>query len=247
MQRLSSDVAGSNGSIATGDENPMVFPARRNANLQHPSAIADGLWNQAQAVFGAIARAKNETNHPVRTVGLTSCYRQEGVSTVAAVLALAAACQRKVLLVDANLTHPSLDRRFRVKTTPGLLQLMDGQATPGDCIQASPLGVSVVSAGCAEGPAATFLRPDRVLSVLQTFTPDFDLVLVDLPAAGDDSSALELSGVLDGVVLVVESERVHWQAGQRTVSRLQQSGVRLIGAVFNKRRDYTPDWLYRVL
>ena len=227
--------------------NPVVVPPPRATAAPSSDVIADGLWNQAQAVFGAIVRAKNERSQPVRTVGLTSCYRQEGVSTVAAVLALAAACQRKVLLVDANLSHPSLDRRFRVKNKPGLTQAIAGQAKPQDCIQASPLGVSVVSAGCDEGQAATFLRPDLVLPVLQAFAADFDLVLVDLPAASDDSSALELSGVLDGVVLVVESERVHWQAGQRTVSRLQQSGVQLMGAVFNKRRDYTPDWLYRVL
>jgi succinoglycan biosynthesis transport protein ExoP len=246
MPMFSSESAGSDAMHIVDDLGPEVLPDSVD-NSYRCDAIADGLWHQAQAVFGAIARATNKAGQPVRAVGLTSCYRHEGVSTVSAVVALAAACQRKVLLLDANLTHPSIHRRFRVDTAPGVLQAIGGEVLPTDCIQTSSLGVSVITAGCEPGPAATFLRADLALPLLQNLALHFDLILLDLPAISDDSSALELSTIMDGVVFVVESERVHRQAAQRTMSRLQQSGVQLIGAVFNKRRDYTPGWLYRML
>jgi Mrp family chromosome partitioning ATPase len=87
----------------------------------------------------------------------------------------------------------------------------------------------------------------RFQTVLQFAMRHYDMVIVDLPAANDDASVFNLAGLLDGVAIVVEAERVHWQAGLRTLARLRQSGAHLIGAVLNKRPNHIPDWLYRVL
>jgi protein-tyrosine kinase len=249
MLRADSDLAGTQAADSDAPTNPSMHRSERGVSAQvfYPSvAIADGLWHQAQTIYGVIFRARTKSSKSLRTVGLTSCYDGEGVSTVSAILALAAACQSKVALIDANLPDPSVHRRFRVQTAPGMLQAIAGQPLE-NCIQTSPLGVSVVTAGCEKGPVTTYLRPDLLLPVFNGLNSDFDLLVIDLPATSADSLAYDLSSILDGIVLVVESERVNRQAAQRTISCLQQSGANLLGAVFNKRRDYTPGWLYRML
>ena len=213
--------------------------------------VSDPFWDelhgQAQGLLGSILRSKTRDGRPVRTVGLTSCYRQEGVSTIATVLARAAAAQRRTLLIDANLAHPSLAAFWNIQAEPGLVQAMSGKCQTADCIHQLPSGVSVLTAGLALGQRETFLAADRFLSLVHAISARFDLVLIDLPAVHEEPSTFELCSLLDGVALVVEAERVHWQAGQREVTRLRQSGAHLLGAVLNKRRDYIPNWLYRVL
>ncbi len=73
---------------------------------------------------------------PLRTVGLTSSKSREGVTTVACNLALyAASCHDlRVLLVDANHSKPALHRIFHVPPTPGLTDLVNGDARESDCI-----------------------------------------------------------------------------------------------------------------
>ena len=75
-------------------------------------------------------------NGSLKTIGLTSSNRREGVSTVACNLALyAASCHDlRVLIVDANFLHPSLHRMFEVKQTPGLSDLLHENAIMSDCI-----------------------------------------------------------------------------------------------------------------
>ena len=93
----------------------------------------------------------------LRTLGITSCYSGEGVSTVAAQLAVTAAASgdRPVLLVDCNLARPSVEQTFKVDPTPGLAEALldNGQIAAG--IQPSPVAnLSVLPAGKPNGSLA---------------------------------------------------------------------------------------------
>lgn len=218
-----------------------------NAFARAPLSITEDLRNQAQALLGGILRSKTGSGQTVRFVGITSCYRKEGVSTIARLLARTGACQRKVLLVDANLAHPSVHEYFGIQPTPGLLQAISGETMVRNAIRSYLPDLSLLASGTASDGPDHFLPTDLFLPLFPPVAAQYDLILVDLPAVTDDSSTIELCGLLDGVALVVEAERVHWQAGLRAATRLRQSGAPLLGAVLNKRRDYIPDWLYRVL
>ena len=72
-----------------------------------------------------------QSSSAVQTIGLTSCSPREGVSTVAANLAITAAAMfdRPVLLVDANFLRPALRRMFRLRQGPGLADVLLSAAT----------------------------------------------------------------------------------------------------------------------
>ena len=112
-----------------------------------------------EAILDHLPWPARESVQPLRTLGITSCYRGEGVSTIAAHLAATAASwgEGRVLLVDCNLGRPAASRMLGVDPRPGLADyLHDGeglaegiQAAPvpnlfvlpaGDCAAAAPPG-----------------------------------------------------------------------------------------------------------
>ncbi len=184
-----------------------------------------------------------------RLIGLTSSSREEGVTTVAVQLALAAAdvaSRHKVLLVDANLRFPAAHERLRSDRGPGLVEVVSGQIDWKDAIQpVAPTGVSLLAAGLTNGDLTTASDLVRCQELFRELISQFDVVLVDLPAVGDVGLTLPVVGNLDGTILVVEAERTASEDARRSAQLLSDAQARLLGVVLNKRREFLPRWLRR--
>ncbi|EMG37129.1 CobQ/CobB/MinD/ParA nucleotide binding domain-containing protein [Desulfocurvibacter africanus PCS] len=72
----------------------------------------------------------------------------------------------------------------------------------------------------------------------------FDLVLVDSPAAAESPAGLSLSGLSDGVVLVVEAGRTRWQVADTVANRIRATGGNILGVLLNKRDYPIPQFIY---
>ncbi len=130
---------------------------------------------------------------PLRTVGLTSAKRGEGVTTVACNLALYAAdCHGlSVLLVDANHASPQLNSVFRIKEGPGLAELLTGDDLQlADCVHdlsSQPLECwpAPVATGFASqsGSLASIQEPRRIVG-----TSAFDFAVWHESLAGSRQS-----------------------------------------------------------
>jgi len=185
----------------------------------------------------------------LRTLGITSCYSGEGVSTVAAQLAVTAASyDRRVLLVDCSLERPSAERTFRLRLGAGLADyLLEDQELPA-CIQTTGVeNLSVLTAGRSNGRLADAYDAAGLVHLVESLKKEFHLSVFDMPAAGEASPTTRMARLLDGVVLVVEAERVRLEVAQRITEQFVRADVRLLGAVLNKRQHYVPNWLYRTL
>ncbi len=75
----------------------------------------------------------------------------------------------------------------------------------------------------------------------------FAAVVIDLPPMEPHPDTLLYSRYTDGMIMVLESEVDRWESAQSAKQAVESSGGKLIGAVINKRRQYVPQWLYRVL
>jgi Mrp family chromosome partitioning ATPase len=73
----------------------------------------------------------------------------------------------------------------------------------------------------------------------------FDLIIVDSPPATMFHDGPGIVSMVDGVVLVVEAEKTRWPVALSVKEKIEQSGGRILGVVFNKRKYYIPKWLYR--
>jgi capsular exopolysaccharide synthesis family protein len=206
--------------------------------------FAAGRWPaELSGCYGALARQvrsrRNGSPEGGQLIGVTSCRRREGVSTVAANLAIAVARSglEPTLLIDANTDHPAIAALFQLRNAPGLAELAGQDADVGQCIRPSPTdGLSILPAGDAKGVAGA---PDAraFAQLLRELRRNYEFIAVDLPPANELSACLALAGTLDGVVLVVEAERVRSEAVLRAKQQLVHVDANLVGVVFNKRKQ----------
>jgi Mrp family chromosome partitioning ATPase len=169
---------------------------------------------------------------------------------VASQLAVTAAAtgRRRILLVDANLAQPLAHRILHVDAEPGLADVLADAGRMETAVQ--PTGVSnlfVLAAGSTKAYAGDVQEANTVDAVVKRAADEYDLAVFDLPASGQPGFAPRLAALLDGLLLVVEAERVRWDVARRTSELLRRADVRLLGAVLNKRRQHVPSWLYRML
>ncbi len=182
-------------------------------------------------------------------IGVTSCSRSEGVSTVAANLAssLSEQTHGAVLLVDANISDPSIHRIFRMRLSPGLVDALAADRDGDGPVIHRAASLSILTAGSANGSSARLVAADTLGSFLHSAKQDYEFIVIDMPAAGEDGSLVRLAGLCDGVVLVVEAQRLRWEVVLKAKQQFQQWNINVLGVLLNKRRFPVPDWVYAAL
>lgn len=191
------------------------FAARRNS-ASYDAGI--------RALYGQLRGCRTPQGDPIRAVGMTSCHPREGKTTIARALARVASEQHKTLLLKVGERAFDLHRAAEGFVPPRRFPHDEADLSAASCRPTEP--ASAVRDLVREGKQA------------------FDLVIVDLPVV-DGPGCLDWAAALDGVVLVLEAERVRWQAAARSLTLLKRCGVEVLGSVINKRRDYIPEFLYR--
>jgi Mrp family chromosome partitioning ATPase len=153
-----------------------------------------------------------------------------------------------VLLVDANLENASLSQRLGTPNSPGLVEaLANPDQWNGSLHRSKTPNVWLMPAGRVSRqtrPMASLAGAGRLLEAIRN---RFPFVVVDLPPAPESVFSLAIAECLDGVLLVLEAERMRVQVVERAKQLFSQSRVNLLGAVLNKRRMHIPGWLYRRL
>jgi Mrp family chromosome partitioning ATPase len=189
--------------------------------------------------------ATDDTQPPLRTVGLLGCAGGEGVSTVAAALAAEAAAtlQGPVLLVDGHFARPAAHRLLGARPDLGLVDALRDGTPLADLIRPTSVPrLSILASGQADELAAD--EPLGWSGLVETLKEEFELVIWDLPPADTQGPGAGIAGRLDGLILIVEAERTPRDAIQRVAAGLQARD-RLLGVLLNKRPTHLPEWLKR--
>lgn len=210
-----------------------------------PFAAASHLPSRQSAPYAALIR-RLTTEATSQAIGLTSCAHDEGVSTVAANLAVAAAGDsvRPVLLIDTDLAQAQTQSMFGLPPGPGFVEVLSGETSLAECIRSTSIpnlhllgpGVTTVTSNTAGGPA-TFR------SMIETLKLEYAWVLFDLPIVSECYFPALISH-LDGILLVVEAERLRRQVVMRAKQQLENNNAKVLGVVFNKRQYHVPTWIY---
>jgi len=182
----------------------------------------------------------------VRTIAVTATRHGEGATRVAVGLAraLAAEGETRVLLVEANLRTPAFARKLPVPKSPGLAELLAGEATaPSLIAPVRDWNLSVISGGFR--PAV--IDCEAIAAAIAEVMGQFDFVIIDLPPVNRYADASILAPKVDGVILVVEADRTPVADAESAKKSLDRVGARIFGVVLNRRRSYVPATLQALL
>jgi len=79
---------------------------------------------------------------------------------------------------------------------------------------------------------------------LSELRKNFTYVLIDAPPINAYADATLLGRMADGMVMILEANTTRREAARRAKDSLDAAGIRLLGAVLNKRTFPIPERLY---
>jgi len=223
----------------------------RTTTSNPPQGTTNLPWSDHyRALLRRLKSVQTGAGDSPRLIGVTSCARGEGVSTVTVNLARHAAVDlgEHTLVVDLSTTQSSLAGILGGHVTTGLSDMLLQGAEPSECIRKAPIGnVAVLGIGSLKNELSASLDRNQVSELFAELKSAYQFVVVDLPTASSLSGCFDFAGFLDGILLVVEAERVRGQVAQHVKAQLIKADANMLGVIFNKRRQYVPNWLYRRL
>jgi Mrp family chromosome partitioning ATPase len=179
---------------------------------------------------------------------VSSALAGEGKTTVSLGLALTVAQdypERRVVLVETDVQHPSLAADFAVEPTPGLVDCVLGDEPIEAAFRPSFLDnlhlVPVGGPGRGNGRA---LRSSRMASLIDALRQTYDLVILDSPALLVNSDSIMLSDLADGAILVVRGGVTPAATVAKAIEQIDESKLR--GVVLNGSKSAIPGWLRRL-
>jgi len=215
---------------------PRTTRDQRGSGLEEEQAVVEK-YRMLCASLNAV-----RANWPFKLVMITSALTGEGKTTVAANVSFFLARSGKhVLLVDANLRHPSLHQRFNLKNQFGLANVFLGAGgRPLDELYGQRTTVPtlrVLPAGSILDNPADLLQSQPAHRLFEYFkTLPFDYVIFDAPPLLSVADAQVIVPLVEAVVLVIDPSKTPRRALSRVRQILNRTRTRVVGVVLNKSR-----------
>ncbi len=193
---------------------------------------------------------------PVRSLLVTSALPTEGKSFTAANLAAVMAQGGKsVVLVDADLRHPTVHKFVGVDTKPGLsdaLLTLTERENQGldmdvvdDLIQETSLdGLWVVPCGTHVQTPSELLSSEVFKGFLRLLQECCDVVIVDSPPVMAVTDPVILSTMVDGVAVVVNAGESRIPVVGQALQRLNEVDAKVLGVVVNRMTSRSGSYYY---
>ncbi|MBA2681652.1 MAG: CpsD/CapB family tyrosine-protein kinase [Ktedonobacteraceae bacterium] len=213
---------------------PRTMRDQQGSGLKETAALVEkyrilcGNLNAAQATW------------PFKLVMVTSALAGEGKTTVAVSIAtFLAKAGKHVLLVDANLRHPSLDQRFQLNNQIGLANVFRG-ASGQSPVELSGQATSVptlrvLPAGSIPANPAEMLQSPLAHKLFEHYKMlPCDYIIFDAPPLLPVADAQVMMPLVEAVVLVIDPSKTPRRALLRVRQIVNKTRPRITGAIINK-------------
>jgi polysaccharide biosynthesis transport protein len=170
-----------------------------------------------------------------KVIVITSSFAREGKTTTSANLATVLAQMGKpVVLIDADLRRPRLQKVFQGKMNLGLVNYLAANIPLDDIIQPTEVpNLSVVLSGPTPPNPSELLASDRMKHLIEEIRGKFAYVIFDSPPVLAVTDAVVLAANADGVVLTVHGGHTPRDLVKRSAERLRQANIPVLGAILN--------------
>ena len=185
-------------------------------------------------------------DHEIDSVLITSSTPGDGKSTVSMHLAFAAAAAgSRVLLIEADLRHPTLGRRLGLSSDRGLSQLLAGQIKSfGQAVHRVPVPIrrsdgagsfsldALLSGPIPPNPS-DLIESERMQRVLDAARERYDLVVIDTPPTSVVSDTIPLVKRVSGVIVVCRLGKTTRDSARHLRQQLDNLEANTLGVVVN--------------
>ena len=208
----------------------------RVAAGRRPLLLTDAEGRAAEAVRALRANVFAIKGSGARAIVVTSGSQGEGSTTTAINLALMAAeTGRRVLLIEADLRHPSVARVLGLRESSGLMGVLANGGSWSTAVQTVPgHTVDVLPAGGTPANPGELISSPEMAELVATVIADYDFVVFDAAALLTSTDAAVLARYTDGALVVVDARRTKRQQLAAATAALHRAAAPLLGVVLNK-------------
>lgn len=233
--------AGANGSAVAPVDASASAPVAPWDSRHILRSYYEGLRDRLITYF----EVRNLTHKP-KLVAVTSCKHGAGVTTMAAGLAatLSETGDGNVLLVDMNLEQGAAHQFYQGKPGCALSDALENATREPAQVQEN---LYLVSAHETRNDKLPRALPKRFAHLIPRMkASDYDYIIFDMPPITQTSVTPRLAGLMDMVLVVVESETTGQEVVKRAHGLLEESRA-TVATVLNKHRAYIPERLSQEL
>ena len=146
-------------------------------------------------------------------------------------LAMAAIQDTRVLVIDANLSYPTLHTHLDGPAAPGLCEVTRASriAMPQCFRRVAGTQIYFLTVGDTSAYPMDALDLRGLHVVLHSLRSQFDWILIDGPGFDTAADSIAITMAADGVIMMIESEHDNFRNVARALSHVQ--GRRMLGAV----------------
>jgi capsular exopolysaccharide synthesis family protein len=235
---------------AESERDERLNPQRNNASGERRGHLELPLDIGTSAMLGYQKIRTWLTNQAVQsqalqTVMVVSCHSGTGSTTTAALLAATLAQGKKsnsrVLIIDSNFRTPSLNFVFNVSNNGGFSETVsNGMLFDVNIQPTNRPNLFVLTSGQISVVPSEIFEGESIDHLITQLKQKFNFIIFDAAPALEFPECYALAPKVDGIIIVVESEKTLIVDAQRAKRDLERAGGRILGVVLNRHKDHTP-------
>lgn len=231
----------------------VLLPERRSGAMGPLGLISyakpRSYWAEAYRAIRTNIEFLRRRNQRLQVLLVTSPYPGDGKTTAASNLAISfALAGRRVLLIDADLRSPSLDKVHGLRREQGLSHLLKDRLPLHQVAQRSQVeNLEVITVGPEARNPDELLSSPRLKELLDEARQAYDVTLLDSSPLLAVVDPAIVGAVVDGVVLVARPGTLRRRDVEHVLELLRIGGASILGMLVNgisrEDRNYSYDYI----
>ena len=197
----------------------------------HPQSNSAESFRTIRAAISLSQRAGD-----LQVMAVTSTIPAEGKSLVASNHAIVMAqTGAKTLLVDFDLRRPSVHKAFQLQSPRGLSSYLLGKIDSIEEIvhHAEVPNLDVICCGAVPNNPSELAGSQRMKDFIEEIRSKYDKIMFDCPPVSAVSDPLMIAAATDGIIFVSKFNKVRREHARKTVQRIQDAGINIVGVCIN--------------
>lgn len=185
----------------------------------------------------------NHEKVPPKVIAVTSSEPNEGKSTVALHLARSFSEMEKVLLIEADMRHPTIAKNMKLSQhRPGLSNLLAKTHQINECIiRDSHVKLDILTSGISPTNPLAFLSMKRFNMLINVFGNFYDRIIIETPPVNAVSDAVIISKLVESVLYIVHGNKTKREQISAGIRMLKQVNAPIEGVVINHSENISSD------
>ena len=179
-------------------------------------------------------------------ITISSADEAEGKATTSINMAIAfSQLGGKILLLDADMRRPSVNKKLKIENNDGLSNIIAGLSDFEKAVYQYNSNLDILTSGPTPPNPSELLSSASFDRLLESCKNEYDYIIIDTPPINAVSDALVVAPKTDGLLLVVRAGYTRRDSLKQTIGAAEFANINILGAIMNGSDSNAKNYKYR--